>query len=122
MAARAHRHRRHRRWRPILGARARFYVVTLLTIVTVAYVVVPLTVDLGDSMNAYAPKYYDPKDFTRGDYLADQARHGLLPASMNVWLSGLSLDRVVGIGLVCVVIIAWLTILPDTSRSGRRTL
>lgn len=123
MAEHVRRHRRHHRSRraPLLGARIRFYVVTFLTIVAVAYVAVPLASDLAESIPTYAPKYYDPKDLTRADYLAEQARHGTAPSwTDGIFPASLSSNRLIGMGLVVVVVIAWLGILPVGSRAPRR--
>ena len=123
MAEHVGRHRRRHRARttPLLAARIRFYVVTFLTIVAVSYVAVPFASDLAESMTTYAPKYHDPKDFTRNDYLAEQARQGSAPnAHDGIFPASLSSNRLIGMGLVVVVVVAWLGILPIGSRQPRR--
>lgn len=123
MAEHSRRHRRHHRSRltPRLAARIRFYVVTFLTIVAVSYVAVPVASDFAESMTSYAPRHYDPKDFTRNDYLAEQARQDTTPqAHDGIFPASLSSNRLIGMGLVVVVVVAWLGLLPLSSREPRR--
>jgi hypothetical protein len=86
----------------------RFYFAVLLTIVVVAYLLVPWVTRLVDAARGYSPNYYEPKDFTRQEYIL---RHGLPPSGVTFR------DLVVNSALVLLVVIVWLTVLP---RGGMR--
>jgi hypothetical protein len=90
------------------GTGGRFYLAVLLTIVAVAYLAVPWLARLIDAAREYSPSYYEPKDFTRQEYIL---RHGLPPASFTLR------DIVIDVGLVLAVVVAWITVL---SRGGTR--
>jgi len=83
--------------------RGRFYFAVLLTIVVVTYLLVPWIVNLIDASRGYNPFYYEPKDFSRQDFLA---RHGLPASSMSPW------KVAVNVVLVFAVVVVWLTVLP----------
>ncbi len=113
---RTRRRRRRARlvWARRTAARARFYLVTFLTIVVVAYVVVPFASSVLSSIGDYQPQYYDPKDVTRLDYRAESDRG--VRATPRVVESVLSADGALGIGLVVLVAIMWLAVVPAPSR------
>jgi len=83
--------------------RGRFHLAVLLTIVVVTYVLVPWIVNLIDASRGYNPFYYEPKDFSRQDFLA---RHGVRPSSVSPW------QAAVNVVLVFAVVVVWLTVLP----------
>ena len=91
------------------GRHGRFHFAVLLTLVVVTYVFVPWVARLFDALRGYNPIYpYDPKDFTRQDYLI---RHGVqLPTAAPH-------NLLVSIVLILLVVIVWMTILP---RGGAR--
>ena len=80
----------------------RFHFAVLLTIVVVTYLLVPWIVNLIDASRGYNPFYYEPKDFTRQDFIA---RHGVPAPSLSPW------KTVVNLALVLAVVIVWLTVL-----------
>ncbi len=47
----------------------RFYVAIILTVVVLSYVGVPLVVRFVESVGAYNPSHYEPKDNERGQWL-----------------------------------------------------
>jgi hypothetical protein len=57
-----------RRYRRYLGRQPRFLIATILTIVVVAFVVVPWVASLVDALGTYGPAGYEPKDFKRGEF------------------------------------------------------
>ena len=81
----------------------RFHFAVLLTIVVVTYVLVPWIVNLIDASRGYNPFYYEPKDFSRQDFIV---RHGVRPSSVSPW------QVAVNVALVFAVVIVWLTVLP----------
>jgi hypothetical protein len=94
------RHHRHRRF----GPHARFNLAVLLTIVVVAYVVVPAVLRFASAMGGWDPQYYEPKDFSRTDWLAD--RRG------QIRLPDFSWDAVVNVLLFLLVGAVWLFATP----------
>jgi hypothetical protein len=91
--------RAHRRG---FGRPRRFHFAWLLTIVVLAYLLVPWIVELIEAGRGYSPFYYEPKDFSRQEFIA---RHGLTltPPSWRTVLDG---------ALVIAVVLVWLTLLP----------
>ena len=75
----------------------------LLTIVVVTYLLVPWLVSLVDAGRGYSPAYYEPKDFTRQDFIL---RHGVPGAAVTPW------KTVLNVVLVFMVVAVWITILP----------
>ena len=92
----------------LFGRRARFHFACLLTIVVVTYLLVPWIVSLIDAGRAYSPFYYEPKDFTRQDFIA---RHGVATSPVSPWRT------VVNVVLVFAVVVVWVAVLP---RGGAR--
>jgi hypothetical protein len=100
--------RRLRRWyRRRFGRHGRFHLAVLLTIVVVTYLVVPWIADLVDAMRSFGPAYYEPKDFTRQDFIS---RHGLNVHASPPWKVALN------IALVFLVVLVWMTVLPAGAR------
>ena len=97
-----------RYYRRHFGYHERFHFAVILTIVVVAYVVVPGVVRYIDALQGYAPAYYEPKDSARQEWLR------ALPAQ----LTGVPFDVVVDIVLFVLVAIVWLTVVP--ARGGGR--
>ena len=81
----------------------RFHFAVLLTIVVVTYLLVPWIVNLIDASRGYNPFYYEPKDFSRQDFII---RHGFPAPSFSPW------KIVVNVVLVFAVVVVWLTVLP----------
>jgi hypothetical protein len=98
------------RLRRYVGRHGRFHFAVLLTIVVMTYLLVPWIVNLIDASRGYNPFYYEPKDFSRQDFLA---RHGLPPSTRSPWTA------VVNVVLVFAVVVVWLTVLPR-GGTGRR--
>ena len=98
----------HRRF----GHHERFHFAVILTIVVVAYVVVPGVVRYIDALQGYSPAYYEPKDSQRQEWLRERG----VP-----WqLTEVSFEVVVDIVLFVLVAIVWLTLVP-TRGGGRRS-
>lgn len=86
------------------GRHGRLHLAMLLTIVVVTYVFVPWIVQVIDGLRAYNPFYpYDPKDFSRQDWVIQQGARLPVPAPGNL---------VVSILLILLVVIVWMTVLP----------
>lgn len=93
------------------GYHERFHLAVILTIVVVAYVVVPLAVRYIDALQGYSPpSHYEPKDFARQEWLRQRG----VPEE----LTGVSWDVVVDVLLFVLVAIVWLTLVP--TRASRR--
>lgn len=93
------------------GYHERFHFAVILTLVVVAYVVVPFVVRYIDALPGYAPNYYEPKDSARQEWLRQQG----VPEA----LTGLSWDVVVDALLFVLVAIVWLTLVPTRARCRR---
>ncbi len=93
------------------GYHERFHFAVILTIVVVAYVVVPLVVRYIHALQGYAPSYYEPKDFARQEWLRQQG----VPEA----LTRVSWDVVVDVLLFVLVAIIWLTLVPTRARHRR---
>ena len=96
----------HRRF----GYHGRFNVAVGLTIVFVAWVVVPAVARFFNAWAGYAPVVYEPKDFERQTWIE---RH-----ASNALLARLEWTDVVGIALFILVAVVWLTLMPE--RATRR--
>ena len=92
------------------GHHERFHVAVILTIVIVAYVVVPVAVRYIDALQGYSPAAYEPKDRERQELLSQRG----VPEG----LAGLSWEIVVNSLLVILVAVVWLTFVP--ARGARR--
>jgi hypothetical protein len=97
-----------RYYRRRFGRHARFHFACLLTIVVVTYLLVPWIVSVIDAGRAYSPFYYEPKDFTRQDFIV---QHGVGRPPPSPW------KTVVNVVLVFAVVVVWLTVIP---RGGAR--
>jgi hypothetical protein len=93
--------RAYHRW---VGPTGRFRIAVAVTIVVVAYVVVPPVARLVSLMGGYEPQVYEPKDFARQSWL--QAR------SRAIGLPPVSVDTVVNLALVLLVALVWLALGP----------
>jgi hypothetical protein len=99
------RHHYHKHF----GRHGRVHLAMLLTIVVVTYIVVPWVARFFDALRGYNPIHpYDPKDFTRQDWIIRQGVH--LPAAAPG-------NLLVSVALILLVVIVWMTILP---RGGTR--
>ncbi len=93
------------------GHHERFHLAVILTIVVVAYVVVPVAVRYVDALKGYTPTYYEPKDSERQEWITQHVPEQL---------AGVSWEFVVDLVLFVLVAIVWLTLVP--LRSGGRRL
>ncbi|MGH7314470.1 MAG: hypothetical protein ACREJV_14945 [Candidatus Rokuibacteriota bacterium] len=76
----------------------------VVTVLVVAYAVVPGVVRFVAALGGYNPQAYEPKDFARQSWLADKLP---LPA-----LPGISADVVVNVVLFVLVAVVWLALVP----------
>ena len=76
----------------------------IVTVLVVAYAVVPGVARFVTALGGYNPQGYEPKDFARQSWLADKLS---LPA-----LPGVSADVVVNILLFVLVAVVWLALVP----------
>ncbi len=93
------------------GYHERFHFAVILTIVVVAWVVVPFVVRYIDALQGYAPAYYEPKDSARQEWLRQQG----VPEAFT----GIAWDVVVDVLLFVLVAIVWLTLVPTRARHRR---
>ena len=77
----------------------------VVTVLVVAYAVVPSVAHFFAALGGYNPQDYEPKDFARHSWLAD--RLSLLSA-----LPGVSADVVVNVVLFVLVAVVWLALVP----------
>lgn len=88
----AARRRYHRR----VGRQPRFFIATILTIVVVAFFVVPWVASLVDALGSYGPAGYEPKDFKRSEF----QRRLTDPGS---WTAG----HLINAGLFVLLVVVW---------------
>jgi hypothetical protein len=93
------------------GYHERFHLAVVLTIVVVAYVLVPLVVRYIDALQGYSPSHYEPKDLARLEWLRQRG----VPEG----LTALSWDVVVDVVLFILVALVWLTLVPTRASSRR---
>jgi hypothetical protein len=79
-------------------------VAVIVTVLVVAYAIVPGVAQFLTAAGGYNPQGYEPKDFARQSWLADRLS---LPA-----LPGISADVVVNIVLFVLVAVVWLALVP----------
>ena|SRR5687767_5779162 len=96
-----HRHVRHRH---------RFNIAVILTIVAIAWIVVPAVVRVIDSLGQYNPSTYEPKDIERGIWMG---RRQMLS------VEDLTLENLLKLALFVFVGLAWLLLAPTLQRSSR---
>lgn len=101
---------RRRAYRLRFGYLTRFNVAVVLTILVVAWVVVPSIARFVNAWAGYAPLGYEPKDFERQTWLERGSAEALL--------GRLEWNDVIGIGLFLLVALVWLTLMPE--RASRR--
>jgi hypothetical protein len=92
------------------GHHERFHLAVILTIIVVAYVVVPVTVRYIEALQGYSPDHYEPKDLEREEWLRQKG----IPRE----LAGLSWGAVVNAVLLILVAVVWVTLVP--TRASRR--
>jgi hypothetical protein len=95
-----HRHVRHRH---------RFNVAIILTIVAIAWIVVPAVVSVIESLARYDPTVYEPKDIERGVWMRRQM----------LSVEHLTLENLLKLALFVFVGLAWLMLAPTLQRSSR---
>ena len=88
----------------------RFNIAVILTIVAIAWVVVPAVVSVVETVSLYNPEDYEPKDTERGHWLA--RRDALSTAAFT-------LENVLKVILFLFVGLAWLLLAPTLQRPGR---
>lgn len=91
--------------------RGRLYLYLVLTMLVVAYVVVPWTVAFIQSLSGYNPNYYEPRDPEREEYLSTQTASA---ESFYGWESAVKLVLLVLVGLL------WLIAVSATPWGGAR--
>jgi hypothetical protein len=79
-------------------------VAVVVTVLVVAYAVVPGVAGFVTALGGYNPQGYEPKDFARQSWLADKLA---LPA-----LPGVPADVVVNLLLFVLVAVVWLALVP----------
>jgi hypothetical protein len=84
----------------------------VITIVVVAYAVVPEVADFMRGADTYNPGGYDPRDFARRTWLAERAQAGV-PTGESPWRSA------VNIALFLVVVAAWFAVIVQRRSRGR---
>ena len=87
----------------------RFRIATILTIVVVAFVVVPWVSAIVDGLGTYGPSGYEPKDFKRGEI----QRRITDPAS---WTA----EHLLNVGLFVLLVVVWVFTVND-GRPGSRS-
>jgi len=98
------RHDYHERF----GRHRHFHLAVVLTAVVVAYLLVPWVAQLVDAARGYSPVYYEPKDFTRQEYLRQRGIVVMIVPGKII----------VNVVLLLLVAIVWMTLLPG--RGTRR--
>jgi uncharacterized membrane protein len=83
----------------------------VVTVVVVAWAVVPWIVDLVQTLSDYAPSYYEPKDQQRQEYLRTVTAG---PEGLLSWQTALKLALLVLVGVL------WLSTLATSPRRWRR--
>ncbi len=101
-----------RAYRRRFGHHGRFNLAVVLTIVFVAWVIVPAVARFVNAWAGYAPVAYEPKDLERQTWLERRTADALL--GRFEWTD------FVGVALFVVVAAVWLTLVPD--RAPRRRL
>ena len=76
----------------------------IVTVLVVAYAIVPAVARVVAALGGYGPQDYEPKDFARQSWLAEKLP---LPA-----LPGLPADVVVNVVLFVLVAVVWLALVP----------
>ncbi|HKB42561.1 MAG TPA: hypothetical protein VKD72_39400, partial [Gemmataceae bacterium] len=85
------------------GYHARFHVAVIVTVLVVAYAIVPSVAQFLTAASGYNPQGYEPKDFARQSWLADR---------LALLVPGISADVVVNILLFVLVAVVWLALVP----------
>jgi hypothetical protein len=88
----------------------RFTLAVAVTIVVVAYVVVPWVSDLIEGLATYSPSFYEPKDFAR----APRPRSVGDPGAWGP-------DALVKAGLCVLLVVVWFMATTDGGRRGGRS-
>ncbi len=76
----------------------------IITVLVVAYMVVPGVARFVGALGGYAPQGYEPKDFARQSWLADKLPLPSLP--------GIPADVVVNVLLFVLVAVVWIVLVP----------
>ena len=92
----------------------RFTLAVAVTIVVVAYVVVPWVSDLIEGIARYTPTFYEPKDFERGGVRPVRTRTVADPG-------GWGPDALVKAGLCVLLVVVWFMATTDGGRRGGRS-
>lgn len=93
------------------GYHTRFYIAVLVTIVVVAYVLVPHVARFLDAAAGYNPPVFEPKDAARQNWLDSRGA--------VIGLPSISSAVVVNILLFLLVVIVWLAIVPPGASRRR---
>jgi len=98
-----------RTYHRLFGYHERFHIAVVLTIVVVAWVVVPRVVEFLDAAGGYAPTDYEPKDLARLEWLSRQ-----VSSTVRV-----SWEIVIDVLLLLLVAVVWLTFVPAPTPRRR---
>lgn len=93
------------------GYHTRFHIAVVLTLVVLAYVVVPLVARVVGTAGDYAPQAYEPKDFARESWLHEKAR--------LVGLSRVTPGMIVNVVLFLLLVLVWLAVMPPGASPRR---
>lgn len=88
----------------------RFNIAIILTVVAIAWIVVPAVVRLVDALAHYNPSAYEPKDLERGVWVG---RRDILSADH------FTLENILKLALFVFAGLAWLLLAPGLQRSSR---
>jgi hypothetical protein len=86
-------------------------VAVLVTIVFVAYILVPTVARFFSAASGYDPTGYEPKDAARQSWLDSKGR--------MVGLPNVSWETLINVGLFLMVVIVWLALVPPDRRRHR---
>jgi len=93
------------------GYHTRFHIAVVLTIIVVAYAVVPSVARFVGAIGGYDPQDYQPKDFARQSWLDDKGR--------MVGLAHVPMHLIVNVLLFLLVALVWLGLVPPGASRRR---
>ena len=97
-----HRHVRHHH---------RFNVAVVLTMIAVAWIVVPAVARFVDTLGRYDPAVYEPKDIQRSQWIA---------SNPSLLLETLTLETALKLALFVFAALAWFAVSSSTPGAGSR--
>ncbi len=93
-------------YRRHLGSHGRFHLAVAVTILAVAYLLVPAVAQFVVAAGGYQPTGYEPKDVARATWLASRP-----PA-----LGGITVGTLVNVGLILLAVGLWVSVLGTRRR------